>query len=48
MKIFDNAIAQLDRYQADVGATTNQLERVIAVNDVTRTNVLSAESNIRG
>ncbi len=48
ISIFENAIKEIDAIRGDVGAATNQLERVISVNDVTVTNVKAAESTIRG
>lgn len=45
--IFANAIAELDGIRSTVGAATNQLERVIVVNNVTEANVKAAESTIR-
>lgn len=47
LTIVKNAINEINRIQSDVGAVTNQLDRVISVNKVTEKNVLSAESNIR-
>lgn len=47
MTIIDNAISEISRYQSEVGAATNQMSRIIAVNDVTQKNVEAAESTIR-
>jgi len=47
MRIIDNAISEINRIQSEVGATTNQLDRVISVNQVTEQNVRAAESQIR-
>ena len=47
LDILDSAITEINRTHSEIGATTNQLERVIAVNNVTETNVKAAESQIR-
>ena len=47
LSIVNNAIKEVNSIQANVGAATNQLNRVIEVNKVTEQNVKSAESNIR-
>jgi flagellin len=47
MKIIDNAVSEVNRMQSNIGAATNQLDRVISVNEVTEQNVRAAESNIR-
>lgn len=48
MKIIDNAIKGINAIQSNIGAATNQLERIISVNNVTEQNVRAAEDNIRG
>lgn len=45
--IIDNALSEVDKIQSDIGATTNQLDRVINVNQITAQNVKAAEANIR-
>jgi len=47
IRIIDNAVREINRIQGDVGAATNQLDRVISVNQVTEQNVRAAESQIR-
>ena len=46
--ILGNAVSELDSIRGSVGSATNQLERVISVNDVTEKNIKAAESTIRG
>lgn len=46
--IFSNAIKQLDAIRSSVGSSTNQLDRVISVNQVTSKNIKEAEETIRG
>jgi len=47
ISIFDNAIKELDAIRSTVGSATNQLDRVISVNQVSSQNIESAESTIR-
>jgi flagellin len=48
ISIFENAIKEIDAVRADVGAATNQIERVVEVNNVTEKNIKEAEDTIRG
>lgn len=48
MKIIDYALNEANKNSSDVGAVTNQLDRMINVNSVTETNVRAAEDTIRG
>lgn len=46
--ILNSALIEINTQASNVGSTTNQLSSVISVNEVTTTNVLSSEQNIRG
>lgn len=46
MKILDNAVSEINGIQSNVGAATNQLDRVISVNTVSEQNVRAAYNNI--
>lgn len=48
ISILENAIAEIDSIRAEIGSSSNQLDRVISVNNVTEKNVKAAEENIRG
>lgn len=48
LDILDFSLEETNNEASSVGAATNQLDRVIAVNDVSTTNLKAAESNIRG
>ena len=48
MSILENSISEIDGLRADIGSSSNQLDRVISVNNVTEKNVKAAEQNIRG
>ena len=48
ISILGNAIQELDGIRGNIGSATNQLERVINVNNVTETNIKAAENTIRG
>jgi flagellin len=47
LTILENALAEANQEGSNVGSVTNQLERVISVNQVTEQNVKAAESTIR-
>lgn len=47
IQIIDYSLREANQEAASVGATSNQIDRVIDINQVTETNVKSAESTIR-
>lgn len=48
LDILDYALSEANNEASSVGSATNQLDRVISVNEVSVTNLQSAEKNIRG
>jgi len=48
LDILDYALSETNNEASSVGSATNQLDRVISVNEVSVTNLQSAEKNIRG
>jgi flagellin len=48
LDILDYALSETNNEASSVGSATNQLDRVIAVNDISVTNLKAAENTIRG